>query len=97
MPQQYVHACAQLTSALSSLARMHTHIKFLQVRAGSIGFGSGGKEFSDEMEGDEKAEEVVPTVLIYRGGELLANLVRVDLEEQWKEGRERDVRDILAL
>jgi hypothetical protein len=94
--QQYVHACAQLTSALSSLARMHTHVKFIQVRAGSIGFGSGGKEAGDEIEGDQAAEEVVPTLLVYKGGQLIANLVRVDLEEEWKDGQERNVRDLLA-
>jgi hypothetical protein len=75
---------------------MHTNIKFIQVRAGSIGFGSGGKEVDDVIEGDEKAEEVVPTLLVYKGGQLVANLVRVDLEAEWKDGEERNVRDILA-
>ena len=75
---------------------MHTQIKFVQVRAGSIGFGSGGQHVDDEIEGDEKAEEVVPTLLVYQGGKLIANLVRVDLEPEWKEGQERNIRDILA-
>ncbi|UZJ52964.1 hypothetical protein CBS101457_002284 [Exobasidium rhododendri] len=93
---KYVHACAQLTSALSSLARMHTNVKFIQVRAGSIGFGSGEKDDLDAAEADEEASEVVPTLLVYKAGRLLANLVRVDLEEQWGEGAERDVRNILS-
>ena len=84
-----------MTSALSSLARLHTNVKFIQVRAGSIGFGSGGKDVANEAEGDEEAEEVVPTVLMYRAGQLLANLVRIDLEEQFGEGLEKNVRDVL--
>lgn len=76
---------------------MHTNVKFVQIRAGSIGFGSGGKEDLDVVEADEVAEEVVPTILMYKAGQLLANLVRVDLEERWGEGSERDIRNILML
>jgi hypothetical protein len=75
---------------------MHTNVKFIQVRAGSVGFGSGGKDYDSEFEGDEEAREVVPTILIYKAGQLLANLVRVDLEEKWGDGSERNVRDILV-
>lgn len=74
---------------------MHTVVKFLQVRAGSIGFGSAGKEVEDEVEADEAAEEIVPTILVYRAGQLIANLVRVDLEEAWRGGEEQNIRDIL--
>lgn len=100
---KYVHACAVLTSALSTLARSHPKVKFIQVRAGSIGFGSGGVEATkdtndrdlDEEDFDERAEEIVPTLLVYRGGNILANLVRVDLDEGWGDGSERRVADIL--
>ncbi|PWN37232.1 thioredoxin-like protein [Meira miltonrushii] len=100
---KYVHACAILTSALSTLARSHPKVKFLQVRAGSIGFGSGGVDAAketndrdlDEEDFDERAEEIVPTLLVYRGGNILANLVRVDLDEGWGDGSERRVADIL--
>lgn len=100
---KYVHACAVLTSALSTLARSHPKVKFIQVRAGSIGFGSGGADGAkdeddrdlDEEDFDERAEEIVPTLLVYRGGKVLANLVRVDLDEGWGDGSERRIADIL--
>ena len=95
--RQYVHACAQVTSALSTLARTNMHVKFIQVRAGEIGFGSGGKDVADELEADEEADEVVPTLLVYKAGQLVANLVRIDLEEQFKPGEEQNLRTILRL
>lgn len=84
-----------LTSALSSLARMHPKTKFLQVRAGSIGFGSGGKHDGDADDLDEEAEEIVPTLLVYKAGNIVANLVRIDMDEGWGDGSERCVREIL--
>lgn len=100
---KYVHACAILTSALSTLARSHPKVKFIQVRAGSIGFGSGGVNAAkgtndgelDEEDFDERAEEIVPTLLVYRGGNILAKFVRVDLDEGWGDGSERRIADIL--
>lgn len=96
---QYIHACSQVTAALSSLARINPTTKFLSVQASSIGFGSGGPDsidLDDELSANEKAEDIVPTILIYQGGKLLANLVRVDLHEKWGHGEERDMRNILA-
>ena len=44
---------------------------------------------------DEQAADVVPTLLVYQAGRLVHNLVRVDLDEDWGRGEERDVRDLL--
>jgi hypothetical protein len=76
---------------------MHTDTKFVQIRAGSIGFGCEGKDDLDTFDADEEAEEVVPTLLVYKAGSLVANLVRVDLEEGWEDGSERSIRNILTL
>lgn len=93
-----------LTSALSSLARIYSRTKFVQIRAGSIGFGSGSTKASiistqddsiDEEDADEVAEDIVPTLLIYKAGKLVANLVRVDLEAAWGDGSESAIRDLL--
>ncbi|PWN50991.1 thioredoxin-like protein [Violaceomyces palustris] len=48
------------------------------------------------MEKEESAAEVLPTLLVYKGGQLVANLVRVDLDDGWKGGSESAVRDILS-
>lgn len=77
-----VHTCRQLTASLASLARQQTAVKFIQVDASVIAFGG-------------QDEDVLPTVLIYRGGELLANLVRIDLEPEWGAGQEKDVAHVL--
>lgn len=74
------------------------------MRAGSIGFGQNGagqtqvddEEAEDGDAGDEAAEDIVPTLLIYQAGKLKANLVRCDLDEKWGHGEERDVRNLLA-
>lgn len=39
--------------------------------------------------------DVLPTLLIYQQGELVGNLVRVDLEEGWEDGSERAVEALL--
>ncbi|EPQ29375.1 uncharacterized protein PFL1_03130 [Pseudozyma flocculosa PF-1] len=105
-----VEACAVLTSALSSLARTYPRTKFLQVQASAIGFGGARPRHDDgtideddeEDEGgdararQDRAADVLPTLLVYRGGELVANLVRVDLEEAWRGGTEPAIRDLLS-
>lgn len=57
------------------------------------------KEVEDDEDyelDDEDSKDVLPTILIYRKGELEANLVRPDLlEEEWRGGDERGVREIL--
>lgn len=107
---QLAVACAQLSSALKSIARQYPHVKFLQVRAIRIGFGSsalqqhGDDEDHDESESDkilreaaaeEEAVDVLPTILVYRSGQLVHNLVRADLDPRWGKGEERDVLDLL--
>ncbi|KAJ1020732.1 hypothetical protein NDA16_004124 [Ustilago loliicola] len=98
-----VAQCNVLTASLASLARQYPRTKFLQVQAAAIGFGKSantddGEE--DEEEYDEynpKTLDVLPTVLVYKAGTLVANLVRVDLDPMWKQGREQDVRDLLDI
>jgi hypothetical protein len=101
-----------LSSALTSIARQYPQVKFLQVRAAAIGFGSAAQNTNEESDDEawdalsgsrlkevkmeEDAADVVPTILVYRGGKLMHNLVRVDLDEDWRRGEERDIRDILS-
>lgn len=91
-------ACARLTASLASLARLYPHTKFLQARASDIGFGTGGADPSEDDEESrlDKAAELVPTLLVYRAGVVVANLVRVDLDEAWGGGEERSIRELLA-
>ncbi|KAJ9475155.1 Phosducin domain-containing protein [Pseudozyma hubeiensis] len=93
-----VAQCNMLTNSLSSLARQYPRTKFLQVQAAAIGFGRDADADAEEEEFDEynsKTLEVLPTVLVYKAGRLMANLVRVDLDPMWGRGAEQDVRDLL--
>lgn len=72
---QAVDRCTELDVKLASLARSNGETKFLRVRADALGFCS-----NDEGEVDE---DMLPTMLVYRGGELEYNWVRVD----WEAGR----------
>lgn len=92
-----VAQCNVLTSSLASLARQYPHTKFLQVQAAAIGFGRNADDDQDEEfdEFNSKTLEVLPTVLVYKAGKLVANLVRVDLDPMWNKGSEQDLRDLL--
>ncbi|SJX62219.1 related to Phosducin [Sporisorium reilianum f. sp. reilianum] len=93
-----VAQCNALTASLASLARVYPHTKFLQVQAAAIGFGRSDDD-DDEEEFDDyssKTLQVLPTVLVYRAGRLVANLVRLDLDPLWRQGTEQDVRDLLV-
>ncbi|GAC92942.1 hypothetical protein PHSY_000502 [Pseudozyma hubeiensis SY62] len=92
-----VAQCNMLTSSLSSLARQYPQTKFLQVQAAAIGFGRDADAETEEEfdEYNSKTLEVLPTVLVYRAGRLVANLVRVDLDPLWGRGGEQDARDLL--
>ncbi|PWN22507.1 thioredoxin-like protein [Microstroma glucosiphilum] len=48
-----------------------------------------------QLEKEESMGDVLPTLLIYQQGELVGNLVRVDLEEGWEDGSERAVEALL--
>ncbi|KAE8215122.1 hypothetical protein CF327_g1571 [Tilletia walkeri] len=107
--EKSVPACCILTSALTSLARQYPHTKFIQVRARTVGFGLSDDEIAQDEDEDEdeaqvrakeeallaKVGPVLPTLHIYLGGELRANLVRVDLGDDWKGGKETAIRGIL--
>lgn len=79
------------------------------MRATAIGFGcklaNDAEDQTDpdeppdrlrELEMEEEAAVVLPTLLVYLDGGLVANLVRVDMEEGWGRGDERSMRDLLA-
>jgi len=80
---------------LAKLAKRYTTTKFLRVRADALGFAvvrgeSRGIEDEGEGEGEDLAHDessvdadVLPTMQVYRGGELVLNWVRVD----WEAGR----------
>lgn len=81
-PTQALQRCNHLTSSLSSLARQRPTTKFIQVQADVIDFGGGD-------------HDVLPTILVYKHGDLVANLVRIDLDQQWGKGEERDVERVI--
>lgn len=78
---------------LAKLAKRYTATKFLRVRADALGFAvvrgeSRGIEDEGEREDLEHDDssvdaDVLPTMQVYRGGELVLNWVRVD----WEAGR----------
>ncbi|KAK4057236.1 hypothetical protein OIO90_001731 [Microbotryomycetes sp. JL221] len=72
-----IAACAQLNQHLAAIARGYPRTKFLRALASEV-------EFATDDE-----EDTLPTVLVYRGGELETTLVRPDLE--WGRGTWSDV------
>jgi len=74
--------CAQLDLTLGRLAKSNPSVKFIRSKAGALGFASLASH-TDPEEDEEPVEEPVdtdmlPTVLVYRDGELVHNWVRVD-------------------
>lgn len=82
---------------------MHPDTKFIRARASSLGFTSSSntsKPYEDEIydeknRGDTEDEgdvdlDMLPTLLVYRDGELVHNWVRVD----WEAG-DSGIRDLL--
>ena len=63
---QHLSQCLVLNLHLSNLAREYPTIKFLRVQASELDFASSS------------ADVVLPTILAYQGGELIANLVAID-------------------
>ncbi|GAA5864167.1 hypothetical protein JCM1840_000725 [Sporobolomyces johnsonii] len=79
--------CMLLNSHLSSIARAYPYAKFLRAQATELDF----------MVHDDD-DETLPTVLVYRGGELETTWVRFDLEcSGGLDGRDarREVEDVL--
>ncbi|KAK0536959.1 hypothetical protein OC842_001809 [Tilletia horrida] len=85
-------------------------VVFVQVRALSVGFGLSDDDVDATVEDEDEdhadflarqdallaqVEPILPTLHIYRGGELLVNLVRIDMEDDWQSGKETAIRDIL--
>ncbi|ORY87461.1 hypothetical protein BCR35DRAFT_317717 [Leucosporidium creatinivorum] len=71
-----IEACAVLNQHLSSIARSYPQTKFIRALATEV-------DFSADME-----EDTLPTMLVYRGGDLETTLVRPDLE--WGRGTRAD-------
>ena len=90
-----VQQCNVLTSALAALARVYPRTKFLQVQAAAIGFGRDAEDDEEFDELNPHTLDVLPTLLVYRAGALVANLVRVDLDPLWNHGTEHDIRSLL--
>ncbi|CAO1632800.1 unnamed protein product [Sympodiomycopsis kandeliae] len=88
-----VEKCHQLTASLSSIARQIPSTKFIQVRATIIGFGCSSNDDDDDEQ--EEDTDVLPTILVYQYGHLVANLVRVDLEQDFGNGQEKDLTRLL--
>lgn len=81
---QHIAACGVLSQHLSSLAREHPEAKFLRAKASELDFAT------------QDAEVVLPTLLIYQAGELIGNLVAVDLEwERSLDYESEQVEDVL--
>ncbi|GAA6006928.1 hypothetical protein JCM11491_001444 [Sporobolomyces phaffii] len=74
--------CIVLNSHLTALSRKYPHTKFLRALASELDF----------MQQDPE-DETLPTVLVYRGGELETTWVRFDLELEGQGLESRDARE----
>lgn len=74
--------CAELDAELTALARRHGETKFIRARADALGFAQlEANEYEDEDEDEDNVDmDMLPTMQVYRAGELVFNWVRVDLE-----------------
>lgn len=84
-----MNRCAELDVELTRLAKQHGNTKFLRARADALGFAqlqSESERFDeDDDEGDEYYgnpvdKDMLPTMQVYKGGDLVFNWVRVDWE-----------------
>lgn len=71
-----------LNHHLSSIARSFPHTKFIRTLASELDFAANSED------------ETLPTLLVYRGGDLKSTIVRVDLE--WGAGSEIEVVEMLS-
>lgn len=88
---QDVDRCIVVDAELSLLARTQFRTKFLRVRASAIGFATSRPSFKAEYDEDNHAQDdansevdvdMLPTILVYRAGELVFTWVRVDWEAE---------------
>jgi len=75
-----VDRCIVVDAELSLLARKQFRTKFLRVRASAIGFATSGPSFEAEYDEDYHSQDdvdnevdvdMLPTILVYRAGELV--------------------------
>lgn len=81
MHTQEIDACVELNRHLSAVARAYPRTKFIRALATELDFSA------------DNEEDTLPTVLVYRGGDLETTLVRPDLE--WGRGTRADVEALL--
>ncbi|KAG5645068.1 hypothetical protein DXG03_007158 [Asterophora parasitica] len=80
--------CYLIDETLARLARLYPHTKFLRARAATLGHDEddeddpyGEKDDDEEDIDDDNVDlDMLPTMLVYRDGELVHNWVRVDWE-----------------
>jgi hypothetical protein len=70
-----------LNQHLSSIARAYPRTKFIRALATEVDFAADAEE------------DTLPTVLVYRGGELETTLVRVD--QDWGKGTRQEILNVL--
>lgn len=63
--------------------------------AGEDEDGDDGDYDARLLKAEEESADVTPTLLVYCNGDLIHNLVRIDLEPDWGVGKESDVRTLL--
>lgn len=63
--------------------------------AGEDEDGDHGDYDARLLKAEEESADVTPTLLVYCNGDLIHNLVRIDLEPDWGVGKESDVRTLL--
>lgn len=66
-----IKGCDALNNSLTCLAAEYTTVKFCKIKASNTGAG------------DRFSNEVLPTLLVYKGGELLSNFISIS--EQFNE------------
>ncbi|KAK4703653.1 hypothetical protein P7C70_g2571, partial [Phenoliferia sp. Uapishka_3] len=76
-----IEACYTLNTHLSAIARAYPHTKFIRALATEVDFAA------------DSEDDALPTVIVYRGGELESTLVRLDRD--WGSGTKQEILDLL--
>lgn len=77
-----LRSCAKLDHALATLARAYPRAKFLRAKAQEVDFAQGADA------------DALPTLLVYKAGQLERAIVRIDLE--WQSGTRDDIHELLV-